>query len=542
MNLLNVTAVIRPRTEWESVDLGYCMVRQWARPIYTAWVVVSLPLVMLPWILLHGYAGWALLIFWWSRVLAELLVLDFLSKALFGAAPSPGAIARNWPRLVLAHGPRLLLLRPFSLARTFLLPIVQLEGLRGAERRERIRVVAARGREHAWLVAFCSFGFECIFLLGLLLTAMIFIPEELRPAVETTFSGWATPDASLLVHGLVGLLLWAAWSMVAPFHVGAGFSGYLNRRALLEGWDIEIAFRRMAQRLLANRTRLRLERRKSRPADSATLLLLVSCLAWPAPGEAQKSVSPKEKEIAGSAISNPSDVPENRPADPWIGEGEDPNDQISLILEREEFGHEETRTEFQFRPFGQGKRKSDRQSNFTLGGLPVGFLAPVLEVLLWTIAIALVIGLVVLALRAWGERQSAGSNKGTAEIPLEVFGLDIRRESLPDDPAAEALALLAKGEARKALSLLYRATLVRLVQHDGLPIEDSWTEGDCLRWLDGATSNRRFDSFAELTALWSQSAYAHRDPDATRLRALCQNWSQLWAAPQAAPGSTGVAS
>src|SRR5688500_20026036 len=42
------------------------------------------------------------------------------------------------------------------------------------------------------------------------------------------------------------------WTLVIfalePFYVAAGFALYLNRRTLLEGWDIEVALRRIAQR------------------------------------------------------------------------------------------------------------------------------------------------------------------------------------------------------------------------------------------------------------------------------------------------------
>ena len=44
-----------------------------------------------------------------------------------------------------------------------------------------------------------------------------------------------------IVYALVILAL-------EPFYVAAGFALYLNRRTLLEGWDIELALRRIAER------------------------------------------------------------------------------------------------------------------------------------------------------------------------------------------------------------------------------------------------------------------------------------------------------
>jgi peptidoglycan/LPS O-acetylase OafA/YrhL len=53
--------------------------------------------------------------------------------------------------------------------------------------------------------------------------------------------------------------------LIGPFYVGAGFGLYLNRRTQMEAWDVEIALRRLRERLL--------------PAASTLALLL--CLALP---------------------------------------------------------------------------------------------------------------------------------------------------------------------------------------------------------------------------------------------------------------------
>ncbi|HAQ27742.1 MAG TPA: DUF4129 domain-containing protein, partial [Pseudomonas sp.] len=46
-----------------------------------------------------------------------------------------------------------------------------------------------------------------------------------------------------LLYALV-LVVWE------PIYVASGFSLYLNRRTILEGWDIELAFRRLRTRLM----------------------------------------------------------------------------------------------------------------------------------------------------------------------------------------------------------------------------------------------------------------------------------------------------
>ena len=53
----------------------------------------------------------------------------------------------------------------------------------------------------------------------------------------------------MLVAG--NALAWMATTVIEPFYIGAGFGLYLDRRTQIEGWDIEIAFRRMRRRLQA---------------------------------------------------------------------------------------------------------------------------------------------------------------------------------------------------------------------------------------------------------------------------------------------------
>ena len=38
-------------------------------------------------------------------------------------------------------------------------------------------------------------------------------------------------------------------TLIEPFYVGAGFALYLNCRTRIEGWDVELAFKRLARRL-----------------------------------------------------------------------------------------------------------------------------------------------------------------------------------------------------------------------------------------------------------------------------------------------------
>ena len=113
-----------------------------------------------------------------------------------------------------------------------------------------------------------------------------------------------------------------------------------------------------------------------------------------------------------------------------------------------------------------------------------------------------------------------------------MFGMDIRPESLPEDVAAAALALIGGGRMREALGLLYRGALSALVHRDRIEFAASDTEGDCLRRVAqrGQTDSARY--FAQLVAAWQSAAYAGRPPERAPLEALCRAWPAHFAAPR----------
>jgi hypothetical protein len=89
-----------------------------------------------------------------------------------------------------------------------------------------------------------------------------------------------------------------------------------------------------------------------------------------------------------------------------------------------------------------------------------------------------------------------------------LFGFDVRAESLPDDVAASARALLARGDMRAALSLLYRGALIYLINDGKLDIARGDTEDVCVRNVARLYEKPRAAYFASLVRAWQQVAYA----------------------------------
>ena len=125
--------------------------------------------------------------------------------------------------------------------RSFTQPVYQLEGLRGAELRARVRQIRlGRGRASTGISS--AFGFaETSLLFALVSLLGWFAPQGTEQSLTAQIftgasSGWLDFVVSIGYAVTIGF--------VEPFYVAAGFALYLNRRAELEAWDIEQEFRR----------------------------------------------------------------------------------------------------------------------------------------------------------------------------------------------------------------------------------------------------------------------------------------------------------
>ncbi len=245
MRLEAIAIVLRRRTPWEALDLGQAMLREWRSPALRAWAASYFPVALVLFVVLWDRPGIAAAVLWWIKPAFDRVLLFVYGRAAFGAPPTVREVWRELPRILgrtqLAAG---LTLHRFSMARSFFLPVWQLEQLHGREARARRRVLGARTRAYAvWLTFFLA---NMSTVLGM---SVILLAEFLRPVDAASLFGWEIwsqgeiqPWRSVLLNGAFML----ADTLIEPLYVAAGFSLYLNRRTELEGWDIELAFRRMA--------------------------------------------------------------------------------------------------------------------------------------------------------------------------------------------------------------------------------------------------------------------------------------------------------
>ena len=465
---------LRPRSPWEALDLGLALARQQWRSVYGAWLAVYGPAVALAALFLYDSPLWAWLILWWLKPLFDRVVLAVLAPAMFGEPINIGKLLRSLPVLAWKSGiVGALLWRRFDLARSLHLPVYQLEQLHGAAARSRVAVLDREARGAAVWLTFMLANVELILTLAITLAVALLVPVQMP--IDAIMEAWARGTFESQDSGRIGAALEAlAVCVTEPLYVAAGFTLYLQRRTHLEGWDIELRFRQLAERLQA-------------AAAAATLAL---CLAMIPPGDARAAA----------------------PADPAA--------EIKKVLEDREFGHQETRNKIVFVGPKWEPSQDAKPLDFSWLQRLGEIMAHAARAAAW-IAGGVAIGFALYYLARYLRLRGFGRVRQTR--PDFLFGLDVRPESLPDDIAGTARSLAREGRLREALSLLYRGALVRFMD-DGIEFLAGDTEGDCLRRVDTSASVPRRSYFRRIVALWQALAYGHLAVDARDVEALALEW------------------
>jgi hypothetical protein len=272
--------------------------------------------------------------------------------------------------------------------------------------------------------------------------------------------------ADALIYAAVILFL-------EPFYVAAGFGLYLNRRTLLEGWDIEVALRRIAER---------------HAAVLVSVFFFTFALLCPF--------------FSGTSLA----------------QEKNPKQEIAEVLKAPEFGHYRDTTRWERRDPAKPPDPKTPDLSFWHA---IGYaLAKAAEVALWVLAVAaLGYALWWLARRL---PRTGDARREAYEPPPALFGMQLAPDTLPADVPEAAARLAASGRLRDALSLLYRGALSELVHKRGLQLLASHTEGEAVRLA-------RVAYFGALVDAWRRCAYASRIPSLEEVQSLATAYREAFA-------------
>ncbi|WP_433853264.1 DUF4129 domain-containing protein [Stenotrophomonas nitritireducens] len=525
MRIDQLDVVLRARSQWEAMELGSALVRRHAAAIWKPWLLLTAPLFVL-----LNLAGWWLdafwlpaLLMWWLKPAFERIPLYVISRGAFGAVPGTADTLRaqwrwGWRGLLAYLGWRRL-----SPARSLLMPVDLLEGGDAGQRRLRRRVLGGAAYGHAALLTLVCWHFEVMLQLAGIALVFMFVPLDALPEslrVAVSLIGSDTPSWVWLGFNL---LAWGAMTLIGPFYSGAGFGLYLNRRTQLEAWDVEIAFRRLRERL-------------SRAAP-LLLVALLACAPLSLPVHAQEAGDAaaathdnhKGSAAAPAAAATPATV-----FGPAQVDTAGFRQAAARAYEDPQLGARHMVCRWERRAVEEEKQKPARDWDFP-GGELLGALAKLLALLsegfLWIVVGALLLALALTArwwlpwLRGSGRRRRREAQSDVTQHELQL------PDTLPPDILASARRLWQDGRPRHALALLYRASLDELARRADIVLPPGSTEAQCLRASKRMPQEADRRLFARMVRTWQYAAYAGRLPSDDEFNTLLDDLHQQYGWP-----------
>lgn len=510
MQLDNLTIEIRPRRPWEAADLGMLMARRWWWQLTQVWIVLTLPLFIVLAFLPSQWLWLQAFLLWWLKPLFERPLLMILSQTVFGEYPATRDVLRAFPKLAVIQWLPSLTWRRLSPSRSMDLPVIQLEGLKGSARSERLSILHREGTSPASALTVFGIHIESFITLAIVSLVIVFVPSEINidwlQLYKENDDRWFTL--------LFNLFTYISAALIAPFYVATGFALYLNRRVRLEAWDIEIAFRRMV-----NRRRDGDKKSDVKPGAGSSIMAAIT-MAFMLFAAGDDAIAKVSEAVAEAPQSNA------------YATSESARDLIQEIKRGDEFNVRDTH---RYIHFESDEEDSDADMDLSwLESLHDFFstLASIGEVVLWIVAL-LIILIIVLSYRHWLIRYRIdGEVQNRRRSPSTLFGLEVTQESLPDDVGTAARQAWLQGDKRGALALLYRACLFQLIDR-GIELRDGDTEGVCLRKTRRALGQKTDSThhvryFESLTGLWQRFAYGHITPADDDVLQLCSDWNSTW--------------
>lgn len=509
MRLDRLSIMLRPRTPWEAMDLGQALVREHAGAVWRSWIALTLPFLIvfnaLAWWIEQPWLAW--LAMWWLKPLFERAPLYVLSRAVFGQAPG----VRDTLRAKELWAPSQLFAwlswRRLHPSRSLLMPVDLLEGLRGPRRSQRVGVLQGAVTAQAFGLLFACLAFEIVLFVSAWVLVVMFRPVS-NPADLWQFAvalgEMLTQNPAPWLGVLMNCVAWLAMSLVGPFYAGSGFGLYLNRRTQLEAWDVELSFRRLAERIRA----------LSGVAMLALLVLGTPLMASPAHAATSKADACADGCLDPKALFG----------DQWRA-SDARHEAAAKTLSKDPLLSPKEKTS---RWVLKNKPKFDDKKKTNKGPSWLPYIARIVAAIgeygLWVIA-GLLLALLLWQLPRWLPWIRDRMPQAAEPDPI-VEHVVSSPEKLPDDVASVARALWSQQRRRDALALLYRASVAAIERALGSSLPPGATEAECLRRARRLPEVALRDAFAQIVRLWQGAAYAQRLPDDAAFDALLQRWAQ----------------
>ncbi len=525
MDLDRISIEARLRSPWEALDLGFVMARQWWLPLFLCWFIPSFTLTFILGVFFFDYIWWLpFAIVWWFKPFWDRGPLYIVSRRLFGEQASARDVFRNLWRLYKTEWFSWLTIRRFTITRSFDMPLTVLEKISSEKRAERQMVLHRNHSNAASWLSLAALCMEFFFVAAIFSFMAMMIPEQ----VELDVWGALFEQESILIW--LGYFAFAfTLGLIGPFYTCAGFALYISRRIELEAWDIEIRFRHLSEVYDKKRNSMGAKNLRS-VVLFCTFGLLAGVYSSCPEVYAQDELVAEQAELE-VGLQNASE----------LAEGAAIKEQMFEILEGDDFHRRETQSGWRLKHKVEGNSDMPEWLKAVLdffweilkflGGLLKILATPLkyIEYVLWALGIGLIAYLVYRFREPIGNFVSSTDPvKPEHQAPEVMFGLDVTKESLPDDIPASVRNLWNKQDYRAAVSLLYRALLTGLIHDYDFAFDDSHTEGECVALVKERANSRLSHYVVKLTACWQNLAYGHLVPQWEDIDSLCDSWLEVF--------------
>ena len=452
MLIERLQVVLKPRTMWESADLGTKLALRWFLPLSLSWLLLALPFLVIA--LQFERFLIQLLFLWWFKPLYERTVLMTLSILIFDGRISIGGVTRGFVDTRLWF---YLSIFRFSWRRSENTPIDALEDLNFNTQAQRRNSLYARDNRIAAIVSLFGLLIEAVLVLAMVSLYYFLTQSDFNSAYSGVLKILNINEITATESVFLLVAIFVAMGISAVFYVSVGFATYLNRRTIKEGWDLELGFKKIVNRL--------------------GVFVIAVVLVVP--------------NVALFGREPPSD----------------PDAVLEDVLSAPEFNQTKSITVPEhLSQFIQDMLKvEDSEPRRYQIGIGSRIIAAILKFILIS---ALIVALVFFFYRfytTYGFGTSFGKNKA-AERPQTV---SVR--ALPRDLIQTIKREWSNGRTREALGLLYSAAVVFIDKEFSCNILESDTEGECLRKTGDIAADAR-DTFRDITRIWLHLAYANREP------------------------------
>ena len=472
----NTPLALRHRSHWEALDAGLLLWREnfaflllfFALPLW----ICAFALRLIPEQL--RYLSWLSL--WLLRPLFERPALHVISVRFFEKGAGLKRLSRGLSRTIFRGLAADLTWRRFSPLRAAMTPVRTLEALNFKQVNERRRILKKGKLDFCSVLTIWALVMEAVLLGGgviFCLISMEIIQPGLYSAINETIDSWE-------------IFIYAAWCinsmLTGSLYVCMGFSLYLNCRIELEGWDIEILFKQLAEK-----------NRGAHPAQAVIMIFLISALSL-LPVKTWAEAPPPDKTAA-----------ENIPQNVFLYSDEIPLETLHDILDSPDFGGEKDGWGIRLKPNNTEKTRPEINLNIAPFFKKI---KNVFALMLRTILIGLIVFLAVLLimrLLKYRGRRSLFTKGGTVRTLPAAAGIN------PQDLLAQSQDLFSQGKLRRAWGLCIAALFRSLTVYHGIAFPCDATEYDCLNIIHNAIPGQK-DTLAVPVNYWVAFAYGGQLP------------------------------